>query len=70
MNATTNQPFAQSNIEMDGAVRIGRNGTKLHSASIDPKYGLMIWCRCAGTQQGAAYNKAAFIKGAKGNCKN
>lgn len=70
MNTTKHNLFAFSNIEETGAVRIGRTGTKYHSASIDPKYGLMIWCGCAGTQQGAAYNKAVFIKGVVGNCKN
>ena len=53
-----------------GAVKIGRNGTKLHPAKIDEQYGLIITCSCPGTQQGAAYHKAQFFRNMPANCKN
>lgn len=63
MNA--NKPSQQ----IDGAVRIGRSGTKLHPAVQHPHYGLMICCRCPGTQQGSAYRGAQFFAGVKSNCR-
>lgn len=53
-----------------GAVKIGRSGTKLHPAIIDPVYGLVIRCGCPGTQQGGAYRGAKFFSGLTANCKN
>ena len=64
MNVVTKQEAQQ------GAVKIGRNGTKLHPAIIDPVYGLMIRCGCPGTQQGGAYHGARFFSGLTANCKN
>jgi hypothetical protein len=61
---------AQQQTEKQGAVKIGRNGTKLHPAIIDPVYGLLIRCRCPGTQQGAAYHGAKFFSGLTATCKN
>lgn len=55
--------------EAVGVVRIGRSGTKLHPARIDEKYGLMILCRCPGTQQGSAYHGAQFIKNVASTCR-
>lgn len=52
-----------------GAVRIG-NGAKLHPARSNANYGLLILCRCPGTQQGGAYNNARFFAGLTANCKN
>jgi hypothetical protein len=60
---------AQQTQDIQGAVRIG-NGQKLHPAIKDAHYGLIIRCRCPGTQQGGARNNARFIAGATGNCKN
>jgi len=70
MHTKTSKLFAFSNMNLIGAVRLGRTGTKYHAASIHPIDGLTIHCSCAGTQQGAAYNKSVFIKDAKGTCKN
>lgn len=58
-----------NNEQTKGAVRIG-NGAKLHPAHKDATYGLVIRCRCPGTQQGAAYNNARFFAGAIATCKN
>lgn len=55
--------------EITGAVRIG-SGAKLHPAIKDASYGLMIRCRCPGTQQGAAYKAARFFPGVIATCKN
>jgi hypothetical protein len=60
---------ANNQTEISGAVKIG-NGTKLHKACKDSKYGLMILCGCPGTQQGSAYNRARFFAGVQANCKN
>ena len=62
-NLTTQQQ------DIQGAVRIG-NGTKLHPAIKDARYGLMIRCSCPGTQQGAAYHRARFFPNTAANCKN
>lgn len=55
--------------EITGAVRIG-NGAKLHPAIKDAHFGLIIRCRCPGTQQGGAYHRAKFFTGMIANCKN
>lgn len=52
-----------------GAVRIGRSGTKLHPARKDAQYGLMILCRCPGTQQGSAYHGARFFPNTQATCR-
>ena len=52
-----------------GAVKIGRSGTKLHPAVIDPHYGLIIQCSCAGARQGSANKGARFYEGAKATCR-
>lgn len=62
MTSTTTQP------SIHGAVRIGR-GDKLHPARKDGSYGMFILCRCPGTQQGAAYHRAAFFAGVNATCK-
>jgi hypothetical protein len=54
---------------LHGAVRIGQ-GTKMHPAIKSAQYGLLICCRCPGTQQGAAYHKAQFFAGMASNCRN
>jgi hypothetical protein len=51
-----------------GSVKIGRSGTKLHPAFIDPRYGLIIQCSCPGTQQGSAYKGARFFENVAANC--
>jgi hypothetical protein len=51
-----------------GAVKIGRSGTKLHPAIIDPEHGLFIQCRCPGTSQGGAYYGAKFFENVKHTC--
>jgi hypothetical protein len=61
MTTTTVKPT------VEGAVRIGR-GDKLHPARKDGVYGLMILCRCPGTQQGSAYNRASFFAGVSRTC--
>jgi hypothetical protein len=63
-----------NNTEVFGAVRIGRTGTKMHSAKMhtaaDGRQLLVILCGCAGTQNGAAYSKAKFFEGARATCQN
>lgn len=53
-----------------GAVKIGRNGTKLHPAKKHSTDGIWILCSCPGTQQGRARNAATFFQNAVSNCKN
>jgi hypothetical protein len=62
MNTTPNKPAV-------GSVRIGRGGTKLHPARIDETYGLVILCRCPGTQQGSAYHGARFFANVDATCR-
>lgn len=59
---------AMTKTETTGAARIGR-GTKLHPAVKDPVYGLIIRCRCPGTQQGGAYHRAQFFTGLTATCR-
>lgn len=56
--------------KIEGAVRIGRSGTKLHPATKTEGYGVFICCSCPGTQQGAAYRSAMFLAGAEANCRS
>ena len=66
---TSSATPANNASEIWGAVRIG-NGTKLHRAYKDSRFGLIICCSCAGTSQGSAYNNARFFAGVQSNCKN
>jgi hypothetical protein len=69
MEATLSEALNKAlSATQEGAVRIG-SGEKLHPASIDERYGLMILCSCPGTQQGSAYKRARFFHGAKRTCK-
>ena len=50
---------SNSQITQRGAVCCSHGG-KLHPAIIDPLYGMMIVCRCPGTQNGSAYGRNAL----------
>lgn len=52
-----------------GSARIGSTGNKLHPAINHERYGLMICCRCPGTQQGLANKNAEFFAGVESNCR-
>jgi hypothetical protein len=68
-NSDVRDSLTRSVDVINGAVRIGQ-GTKMHPAIKSAQYGLLICCRCPGTQQGTAYHKAQFFAGMASNCRN
>lgn len=47
--------------------RIGQGG-KLHPVIIHPRYGMMFSCKCPGTQQGNAAQKATVFHNEPATC--